>query len=415
MLQIASGKFFGTERCYETPHRGIFYTNYRISEGDPIQTTVGIMASSGDATSPATLTYEITEKIEWREPEPGVVTSTGGAELIDDYAAVIAFALNILCTPNPEHARRLTAGGAAGLRRSNDPSKYLRRVFDTEVPGRPEDATLVTAFVKALLGLKRESYTGAIRAIRRYVTATHRIADDTSLAYALFVMSIEALAQTADVPVATWSEYDQSKRHRIDDALTDSPAELSDRVRSAVLANEHVAASRRFREFSIQHVAPEFFRAEAADCILPVSRLDLVMLLKRAYDIRSGYVHRLEGVPKLLTGPFSYAETIEVDGKPTLTFEGLARLARHVIIQFVHRSPKVERETFDWHAALPNIFQMRLAPQYSDRTPRRLHTINRDDVAAGSSTADFHGGPPYPWRRANRPHRYPREDRNSST
>jgi hypothetical protein len=33
------------------------------------------------------------------------------------------------------------------------------------------------------------------------------------------------------------------------------------------------------------------------------------MLLKRAYDIRSGYVHRLEGVPKLLKGPFSYAET----------------------------------------------------------------------------------------------------------
>jgi hypothetical protein len=75
-------------------------------------------------------------------------------------------------------------------------------------------------------------------------------------------------------------------------------------------------------------------------------------------------VHRLQGLPKLLMGPFSHVETWDIDGQPTFTFEGLARLARHVITQFVQRSPKVERETFDWKSALPNILRMPMAPQY---------------------------------------------------
>jgi hypothetical protein len=364
MLQIASGKFFSTERYYETPFSGTFYTNYRMSDGDSIQTSVGSLLSSSNATAPATVAYEITEKIEWQEPVPGVMTSTGGAELIDDFAAVIGFVLDVICTTDQETARRLTAVKAPQLKRQNDPSNYLRRVFDAQVMGEPGDAALVSDFVTGLIGLKRDSYEGAIRAIRRYVTATHRIADDTHLAYALFVMSIEALAQAADAPTAVWSDYDESKRMRIDKAIGDAPTDLAERVRSAVLANEHVAMSRRFRDFAIQHLSPDFFRSEAAKSIRPISRLDLVLLLRRAYDMRSGYVHRLQGLPKLLMGPFSHVETWDIDGQPTLTFEGLARLARHVITKFVQRSPKVERETFDWNSALPNILRMPMAPQH---------------------------------------------------
>lgn len=157
--------------------------------------------------------------------------------------------------------------------------------------------------------------------------------------------------------------YRASKRQRIDKALVDSPVDVAERVRSAILENEHVAMSRKFRDFAIGHIAPTFFRTEAADSERPISQPDLQMLLRRAYDIRSGYVHRLEGVPKLLSLPFGHADTFEIEGQPTLTFQGLARLARHVITQFVQRSTKVEREDFDWHSALPNVVRMPLAPQ----------------------------------------------------
>lgn len=210
MLQIVSGKFFSAAKCYETLHRGTYYTNYRTFQNDAISTAVGRLLPSTGRSGLGTLTYEILEKIEWIPPATGVMTSTGGRELVDDFATVLSFVLNAICTTDPDLIRRLTAADSPELNRRNNPGKYLRRVFDGQILAQPEDATLINDFVTALIGLKRDSYGGAIRAIRRYVTATHRIADDTSLAYALFIMSIEALAQTAVDGVAVWSDYEET-------------------------------------------------------------------------------------------------------------------------------------------------------------------------------------------------------------
>lgn len=98
-----------------------------------------------------------------------------------------------------------------------------------------DDQRRLVEFLTALIGLRRSVYERAIKAIRRYVTATHRIADETSLAYGLFVMSLEAFAQTADAPTARWTDYEEVKRKRIDNALNEAPDKLKERVRSAVL------------------------------------------------------------------------------------------------------------------------------------------------------------------------------------
>ncbi|MCK1611491.1 MULTISPECIES: hypothetical protein [unclassified Bradyrhizobium] len=90
------------------------------------------------------------------------------------------------------------------------------------------------------------------------------MADDLNLAYTLFVTSIESLAQGFDGHVAEWSDYDSRKRNKIDEALKDASDEVAGGVRDGVLSNEHVALARRFRDFAMAHVAPSFFREEAA-------------------------------------------------------------------------------------------------------------------------------------------------------
>lgn len=365
MLQIVSGKFFDTNMCYETLHRGVYFTNYQTLDDAPITIPIGcLLPSTGLGGSVRTVTYELMEKIEWETPSPGVLISTGGAELVESLADVLSFVLRVLWSPEADLVRRLTAESSLGASSRRHPKNTIRRVFDVQVMSRPGDGRLINEFLLALIGLERASYEGAIRAIRRYVTATHRIVDDTSLAYALFVMSIEALAQATDAPMAAWEDYDEIKRERIDNALDGAPGDMAERVRAAVLRNEHVALGRRFRSFAIDHLSPAFFRDEAEGAIAPISRTDLETVLKRAYEIRSGYVHRLKSLPKLLAEPFHHSETFEIDGQPTLTFEGLARLARHVIIQFVQRARKVEHEDFHWRAALPNLMTASLAPQY---------------------------------------------------
>ena len=366
MLQISTGKFFKLE-AYETLRRAIYYTNYRIlREDDLIKTQAGSLQSVIGIHGLGALTCEIIERIE-KMPGglySGEIIATGGNTLINDFAAIVSFALNITCTTDLELARRLVANERPSLGADLVPQKYVPRMFDHTVNWQPRDIEDLQCFVTDLIALERKSYEGAIRAIRRYVIGAHRISDDVNLAYALFVMSIESLAQKFDGFEPAWDDYAQNRRQQIDEALGETPEPVANKVRAAVLANEHVAIGRRFREFALAHVGPDFFREAAQTSVNAVSRPDLSIALKQAYSIRSSYVHHLKDIPRLLVGIDGFHETMVVDGQPALTFAGLTRVARHVIKTFVARAPKTETEEFDWRMDLPGKLTMQMASQY---------------------------------------------------
>ena len=365
MLQISTGKFFKYE-AHETPHRAIYYTNYRIFRDERIETPVGSLQSVAGVHGLGALTCELIERIQKMPggPYPGEQIATAGDTLINDFAAVVSFGLNITCSTDLELARRLVANERPSVGADLVPQKYIPRMFDRSVNWQPGDADHLQQFVTDLMALERKSYEGAMRAIRRYVVGAHRISDEANLAYALFVMSIESLAQTFDGFQPAWDDYDQKKRHRIDAALGEATEATADKVRAAVLANEHVAIARRFREFALAHVAPSFFRDEAEKAVSAISRPDLSIALRQAYSIRSKYVHHLSDIPRLLAGIDGFHETMVIGGQPTLTFAGMARVARHVIKMFVARSPKTEAEEFDWTKHLPGRLTMQLASQH---------------------------------------------------
>ena len=312
------------------------------------------------------MTYEVTERLEAHPNSPvsGEIISTGGDVVVNDFAAVISFALNVTCTPSLDLTRQLIAQSGPSLGNTFVPQKFIPRVFDSSVMFAKGDDEKLSSFITELIALERKHYKGAMRAIRRYVTGAHRIADDVNLAYALFVMAIESLAQEFDGHVTVWSDYDHTKRARIDTALSAATDDITEKVRQAVLQNEHVALSRRFRSFTLAHVTTSLFRGEVGDVQAPMNRPDLEVALRQAYEIRSGYVHRLQGINAVLVGLPGFPEIMELEGRATLTFSGLSRLARHVIMQFVARGSKVERETFNYRAALPNVVRLPMAPQY---------------------------------------------------
>lgn len=366
MLQIITEKFYKPGERYETLHRAIFYTNYRtLMRAEPMETPIGVLLPTTGHEGLAAMTCEILEKIE-KHPDgnkSGVMVSTGGESLLNDFAAVAAFALDITCTPDLDLARRLLATERPSLGVQSVPSKFIKRTFDRQIISKEGDGLALSQFVTQLVGLERTRFEAAIRAIRQYVTGLHRISDNLSLAYVQLVMSIESLTQGFDGHVAVWTDYEHQKRERIDSALEGLPSEISSKVRDAVLANEHVAAARRFRDFALNHIAPSFFREEAAEIAGPISRGDLNIALQQAYAIRSRYVHALQEIPSQLTVP-NMPELVEGETKPALSVAGLARVARHIIMRFIARGPVVEREEFDYRRSLPNVVTLRLAAEY---------------------------------------------------
>lgn len=371
MLQINSGKLYpnGVGRTNEL--RGILYSNLVLAglDNTPIVTVAGTLMQVDPWGGPQPLVYELTERMEGGAKASRVLISHGVQPYLHDFAAVVSFVLQATCTPDFELCSRLlSAKRSLGV--MTPPDKLVKRVFDKSIWIKPLDCSALVDFVADLIGLQRKSFLAAMRAIRTYVTGLHRVTDDLELAYALLVASIESLAQDFDGHVGRWSDYEESRRRRIDDALSDADQDIAARVRAAVMENEHLALGRRFRDFALDHLPASYFR-EAGRVGAP-GRLDLRDGLREAYALRSRYVHNLRDLPHLLDADLRYSEAIRHDHRILLTLEGLSRVAHRVISEFVSRQPKVEHESYDSGLERYGIVQVQLAPEYWIGQPEAL-------------------------------------------
>lgn len=77
------------------------------------------------------------------------------------------------------------------------------------------------------------------------------------------------------------------------------------------------------------------------------------------------YAHELKPIMKQLQmGSFSdKCDAIEWEHAIYLTYSGLIRLVRHIIINFVEKCKKVEKEDYPWYSELPGIVNVQLSPE----------------------------------------------------
>lgn len=382
MLQISSGKFFSRNKENSNQLRGIIYTNLTSIRGQTLETAAGTLTATDGNYGLNAFIYEFTEYVTPSPPASRVVASYGIGSLILDFSSILSFSLN--CTSSPDYSlTERIVGDQAGATTQYAPKKMVKKVFDQEAICSNEDIEHFIEFTKHLIGLERNVYLGVIRSIRTYVTAMQRIADDFELAYTLLVASLESLAQDFDCHQSKWADYEPKKRKSIDTALINTDDTTANKVREAILAHEHTSLAKRFKEFSINHINPDFYREKATDIVNPISKLDLPIALNHAYQARSKYVHTLEKLPYQVSRPTGYSELCIVEDRPWLTLQGLSRLAREVIINFTMQQNTLEREDYDYQLEIPNIVQFKLPPSYW------IHQINFTDGAGRKKLEGF--------------------------
>lgn len=383
MLQIATGKLFTEAAGRENLLRGMLYTNSIFASEEVIETAAGrLLPSSSYAIRPNVLVYELTERMEGEARKPGVLVSSGVEPYLQDYSVVASFALNCVCTPDVDLARRLTSD-QRGLATRIAPQALVMQFFDAEIWCKPEEREFLRIFVSKLIDLPRRTFLGVMRALRTYINAMHRIADDLELAYTLLVASVESLAQDFDGYNSDWDSFDPRKRKAIDEALSEADDQVATRVRAALLSVEHVALGRRFREFVVSHISSTYFRQapHGVHAGLLLGKYDLVEALGTAYQSRSNYVHQLRRLPDLLTMGHGHGETVIESRTTHLTLQGLSRLMRNAIIEFVMRQPAIKQEPYNYHGERSGVVQIRLAAQYwVGRADGDLQMAGRDKL-----------------------------------
>lgn len=363
MLQINTGKMFLNPVEYRNSLRGVIYTNLCITHKDKIQTIAGSILPASTTGNIATLVYEIEEQIEKKGNEKGILVSHAVGPYITDFATIMSFFLKCTATVNHDLTQRLLSNHI-GISTHCTAKSLIKRVFDETIYCADSDIDKFSIFISQLLGLERKKYLSVLRSIKTYVTAMHRVCDDLELAYTLFVASIESLAQDFDGHQSTWADYDQNKRARIDTELQSLDSDTAHKIRVAILDTEHTALSRRFKEFALNHVTQSFYRDEVSDIGRPIAYHDLKQALQNAYQARSQYIHKIKQLPKLLTFPMSHNEISVIDRSTWFTLQGISRLARHIITEFIFRQSTVDTEAYNYSMELAGIVQVPLDYQY---------------------------------------------------
>lgn len=373
MLQIASGMYFTTTDLHETLHRRAFYSNGIRMNADDIDLPIGTLRFANGRRDVQPLMIEAVDRLPKVNPDGSKAfhVATGGDELIDDVAYVVAFGLDVVMLPDPALAERVVEGTPVGGGRGR---KLFRHVLDPQRFVTDDEIAELREFCTQLLALRRPEFEAAMRAIRRVSDAITLTASDVTLAYTLMVAALESLSGSTEAIEMPWEDYDGRKRKIIEVATNGLPDEQRDAVHAAILEADKAGAGRKFREFILEHVNDDYFRSGAVGAVRPVQRVGVLNALRFAYEVRSRSLHELRNLaPELwvVTG----ADDTTWHGRDTvLTLEGLHRLCQHVIRDFVRRAPTDLDTDFqkNYRDALPGIVKMRLAPQHWVHTERHF-------------------------------------------
>ena len=363
VLQISTGIYFSSSDLYETLHRRVRYSNAIRVRADDIPLPIGVLRFTngrGDLQPLVLEAIDRLEKLNSDGTESGHL-ATGGDELIDDLADLVAFGLDVVILQDQDLAARVIAGGAPDRRKK----VHLRRALEPARYISDEEVDALKDFMNDLLALERPHFEAAMRAIRRVADAIVLTASDVTLSYTLFVAALESLSKDGISPTVPWQDYDKAKRSLVDSATDGLPDERVERIRSAVLRIDMLSIRRRFQGFVLDHVTDEYYRSESIDSSHAVRAVDLPRALDFAYQVRSKTMHELRDLAPELEEIGGQDDTLWHRGEIVLTLEGLHRLCQHVIRNFVRRAPAGIDPTFAavYRESLPGIVRVRVAPQ----------------------------------------------------
>ncbi|WP_339696177.1 hypothetical protein [Celeribacter baekdonensis] len=362
MLQINNGKLFTRGVGRTNALRGVLYSN-GCFHFDDLETAAGTLRATGGERGDLAVVYELEERIEKAKEEPGVLVSHGVTPYLRDFAVLASFGLNLIVSTDVNVVRRLT-NSQFGFSSHSPPKEFISRFFDPQVVAGPDECEEFADLVDSLLALERRHFLAAMRAIKTYVAALHSIPDDLGLSYTLMVSAVETLVQDFDGFESNWSDVDERKRLAVDAALLNATVETAEKVRAAILKAEHNAMARRYRDFIMSKIEASYFRTVSASSNRAVTRRELPLALRQAYGLRSQYIHSAMPLPDALTMPHGHREVVEIERRPVLMIQGLARVTRHAIRRFIADGPKVETEEYDYSLERAGIVSMQMAPQY---------------------------------------------------
>lgn len=359
MLQILSGKFFNkTIPVKEFNGKEIFYSNIMLSgkvETD-LWTLENVNLSQGVSCYLLTLRgHDLADTSQFFHPEA-----------FNEFRLLTSFWFKSIFEYDKNNVEMLCRNIPQNPNDNQLPSKILPEYFSLQKSSN--DFENYKRFMNKVLTLSREKYKSILKSVDLFFQALNAVNYNLELAFSLMVFSIESLCQKFDDFEENWEDYNDNVKSEINKLVEvyKIPNEKYDTLKKVLLKNDHQKATKRFIDFSMSYVNDDFFREESINSKAPLKKSDLKYVLKKCYNIRSGYVHNLEKIKKInyIFSMMGDKETLGVEYDLFLTFTGLTRLVHHILKNFIFSCEETGFEKINFVEEIPDLANVPLAPQY---------------------------------------------------
>ncbi|QEL13857.1 hypothetical protein [Limnoglobus roseus] len=356
MLQILTGRFFeGEGKLEQQPTEAILYSNWMCC--GTIKTPVGELRRThyGEGLVSSYVFHYVNKYERASDKDPMVLAHSD--EAVDHFRYLCCVWNRAIFHPNRAIVESL----------ANQGTRYVDRFLDRRIDAAGEDRDAFGKFVADVTSLPRGKYLKVIACVRAFSDSIEAIQANFDVAYSMLVYMLEAMGKVSDDKhTPNWDDYEEGQRRKLDSVFTRVDYNVAGEIKSILTNTQHLKLSKRFSEFVIKHVRDTFYTDEAKGRNWAIRKSELPRLLKNAYTSRSGYVHDLEEALEdvRFNCSDSVTDTIRFGHDVYLSYSGLVRLARHVLISFVSSSLKLEREEVNWRSQLPGMMMAEMSPEY---------------------------------------------------
>jgi len=362
MLQIATGRFFDDGKVNEGEFDSILFTNFSWIK--PISTVAGELRP-GNSRGPIS-SFVLRYPVRYEQSPNDILVLPVGNQVAEQFRLIAGLWFQAIFHPDRNHVGLLCRSDERHDSHDGVPSQFVDTYFRTPVRADAQSTVGFNAFLDKTVAMPRQSFRLFMSCLRVFFNALEAIDTNKDLAYSMFVYVLEGLTQGNDGFVPAWEDFPEKPRRKLDKILGDVPDSQADSIRDILSDDPHLKLMKRFMEFTTNHIEDSFFSSEAHDRTPAIPKNELQRTLYNLYDSRSGFVHALEQVQEHIRIPMgsSNSDYFHWDSEPHLTFSGLARLCRHVLLNFVQRQPSTEKEDYpEWRHEIPGIVTGKLAPE----------------------------------------------------
>lgn len=367
MLQIISGKFYGDGYIHENPTEVFLYSNAIIEKKiviAGIEISPVYLNAEGDVTEIQKYCINFNNKIE-HQP--------GGFSIVNAWSEVVVYQLKNILTFYFDSfwdedqlvvKKMCKERVSTGKRMDFVPANYLRSNLDLNLEVHEDAINNGTYNIQRLIALSRKDYNTMITCIRTYCASIRLLENDPNLAYSMLIFALESLSQSYDEYVPVWEDYDENIKNKLEQNLKGIDERIREEIKQTLLTDSHLKLSRRFLHFILNYLDDGYYLDKKITN--KILKDDVEDALKNAYNIRSKYAHALKLImdQSVVDNVSKESDFYRSNSDPFLTYSGLLRLTKYVIVNFISNREMVEKERIDWTENLPGMMKGKLGPDF---------------------------------------------------